>query len=86
MSCLPESGGCERQRTDPFVIYLNSVEASNYTFAECLERIHRNKPQPEVLYVQQGTNRKLVIERKSLVWPKIILKGIKATISWLTSF
>src|SRR5258706_4888652 len=69
MGCLPESGGCERQRTDPFVDHLNRVEGRVYRHDRCLDRIDRTRPQPEALYIEDASNAKLVIERKSIVWP-----------------
>jgi hypothetical protein len=35
----------------------------------CLDVIYRNTPQPEALYVDEGSGARLVIERKNLVWP-----------------
>src|SRR6267142_2645673 len=69
MGCLPESGGCERQRTDPFVHHLNALAGTDYTHSECLDLLYRNSPQPEALYVDEATGGRLVIERKNLVWP-----------------
>jgi len=73
MACLPESGGCERVRTDPFVHFLNRTEGKNFTHDECLDVAHQNSPQPspqpEASYVDTESSERLVIERKSLVWP-----------------
>ncbi len=69
MGCLPESGGCERSQTDPFVHYLNEIEKTNYRHVACLDVIDRNSAQPETLYVDTTTSRRLVIERKNIVWP-----------------
>jgi hypothetical protein len=69
MGCLPESGGCERQRTDPFVNHLNKLESSRFFYNACLDRVFRNSPQPEALYVDADSAERLVIERKTLVWP-----------------
>lgn len=69
MSCIPESGGCERSRTDPFANHLNEVQSTHYIHMACLDRIHRNTPQPEALYEDQASCAQLVIERKSVVWP-----------------
>lgn len=77
MGCLPESGGCERQRTDPFVDHLNWLEGTNYVHIMCLDVVYRNSPQPEALYVDQGSGRRLVIERKNLVWPPEYAVGHK---------
>ena len=69
MGCLPESGGCERQRTDPFVGHLNAIEHRHFTHETCLDRVFRNSPQPEALYIDSDSTQRLVIERKTLVWP-----------------
>jgi hypothetical protein len=69
MGCLPNSGRCERQRTEPFVQYLNDIENISYRHEACLDLIIRNRPQPEVLYVEPSTAQRMVIERKTLVWP-----------------
>ena len=77
MGCLPESGGCERQRTDPFVNHLNWLEGTNYVHKACLDVIDRNTPQPEALYVDEDSGARLVIERKNLVWPPEYAVGHK---------
>lgn len=77
MGCLPESGACERQRTDPFVHHLNWLEGANYVHNVCLDVLHRNSPQPEALYIDEGSDRRLVIERKNLVWPPEYALGHK---------
>jgi hypothetical protein len=69
MGCLPESGGCERHRTEPFAHHLNELEGKHFSHATCLDRVYRNSPQPEILYIDPGTAEQLVIERKTLVWP-----------------
>jgi len=69
MGCMPESGGCERHRTDPFVNHLNEVIGSQFSHSACLDRMHRNLPQPEALYSDLGNGAELVIERKTVVWP-----------------
>ncbi len=69
MGCLPESGGCERQRTDPFVDHLNRLEGRAYRHELCLDKVHRNSPQPEALCVEQSSGDRLVIERKTISWP-----------------
>jgi len=70
MTCLPEPGGCERSRTDAFVAYLNQLEGSRFTLRASLDRLHRNSPQPEALYSDSGNGAELVIECKSVVWPR----------------
>jgi hypothetical protein len=71
MSCLPNSGGCEKQATDKLVHYLNEIEGACYEHSECLDRGDRQTKQPECLYIDARNNiRRLVVERKSLMWPK----------------
>lgn len=77
MGCLPESGGCERQRTDPFVDHLNWLEGTNYIHSVCLDVLYRNSPQPEALYIDKASGARLVIERKNLVWPPEYAVGHK---------
>jgi hypothetical protein len=70
MGCLPASGGCERRRTDPFVEHLNWLEKTNYQHEACLDVLFRNSPQPEALYVDEATECRLVVERKTVVSPQ----------------
>lgn len=69
MSCIPQSGGCERPFTDAFVEHLNQTGGSRYVHRACLDRIDSKNPQPEALYVDSEQNLQLVIERKSISWP-----------------
>jgi hypothetical protein len=70
MGCLPESGGCERHRTDPFVAYLNKLEGAEFIHQACLDVLYRSSPQPEALYSDCSTGAEIVIERKTVVWPQ----------------
>jgi hypothetical protein len=69
MSCIPESGGCERPFTEAFVEHLNQTGGSHYVHRACLDRIDSMNPQPEALYVDSEQDLQLVIERKSISWP-----------------
>lgn len=72
-SCMPDSGRCERVYVEPFVHFLNSERGTNYRFQACLDVQDRVSPQPEVLYLddqQPDGLKNLVVERKSIVWPK----------------
>jgi hypothetical protein len=69
LSCLPDSGGCERGRTDPFVAHLNVLEDSHFEHEACLDVLDRTSPQPEALYVDTVTSVRMVIERKAIIWP-----------------
>jgi hypothetical protein len=68
MTCLPVSGGCERHLTDPFVECLNDSQGTCFAYQTCFHHIN-NEPQPEALYSATDTGARLVIERKSVVWP-----------------
>lgn len=70
MGCIPETGGCERIRTEPFVSFLNESRNTNYRFKACLDQIYRTEPQPEALYYDIQTDGALVIERKTVAWPE----------------
>lgn len=68
MSCLPTSGGCEKECTDPFVDHLNELTGTEYIYRNCLDATDRTKAQPETLY-EDSARGELVIERKSISWP-----------------
>jgi hypothetical protein len=70
MSCIPQSGGCERAATDELIAHLNSVEGGHYVHRACLDQIDRTGPQPECLYANVDDGRFLVVERKSISWPE----------------
>lgn len=70
MGCLPVSGGCEHRFLQPFVEHLNSLERTLYRHKDCLDVKIHNTPQPEALYIDDFNGRRMVIERKCIVWPK----------------
>jgi hypothetical protein len=59
------------------VNHLNWLEGTDYVHKVCLDVIDRNTPQPEALYVDDGSGARLVIERKNLVWPPEYAVGHK---------
>lgn len=70
---MPDSGRCERVYVEPFVRFLNSECGTAYKFKACLDVQDRVNPQPEILYVDDQLPKglkNLVVERKSIVWPK----------------
>jgi hypothetical protein len=69
MSCLPKSGGCEKEYTDPFIAHLNEVMGTAYIYRDCLDITDSASPQPETLYEDLARRHQLVIERKSISWP-----------------
>ncbi len=81
MICLPESGGCERPLTDPFVAHINRLDGSTFSFVRCLDHPSpaktglepsgaiENKSEPETLYQDGNSHARLVVERKTVVWP-----------------
>jgi hypothetical protein len=70
MTCLPQSGGCERPFTDAFAAHLNDAEGAHYVHQACLDILDRQHPQPEALYLDSKRNARLVIERKSISFPR----------------
>jgi len=69
MSCIPQSGGCEKPFTDVLVSHLNRTEGTHYVHRACLDVADSTVAQPETLYVDSETGEELVIERKSVSWP-----------------
>lgn len=69
MTCIPQSGGCERPFTEAFVEHLNQTGGFRYVHRACLDVASSQAPQPEALYEDSGRNMQLVIERKSISWP-----------------
>src|ERR1700730_10803285 len=69
MSCLPQSGGCERPFTDVFVAHLNRTEGTRYLHSACLDVLDSTVPQPEALYLNAERGHQLVVERKSIPCP-----------------
>ncbi len=72
MSCIPRSGGCERLEVEPFVRFLNEDEERDYQHVRCLDVGAPKTPQtaqPEALYEDRESRKRLVIERKTIVWP-----------------
>jgi len=78
MGCIPESGGCERHKTDPFVNYYNQLFNTNFEHDSCLDVFIKDRPQPEVLCIDSKTFDRIVIERKTFVWPLDYAKQHKA--------
>jgi len=71
-------GICEwRDGLEDFVAHYNHENRTSYTRTECLD-IPRTGAQtdkaPEVLLTDSGTSRQMVVERKSVVWPKFFLQ------------
>lgn len=69
MSCIPQSGGCEKPFTDVLVAHLNHSQETNYQHSACLDVADSATAQPEALYTDESIARQLVIERKSISWP-----------------
>jgi hypothetical protein len=70
MSCIPVSGGCERHATDALVEHMNCIEGTRYEHRACLDQVDKTRPQPECLYVNVDDDLRMVIERKSIMWPE----------------
>src|SRR4051812_31367588 len=69
MTCLPQSGGCERSATEAFIGHLNRSSGGHYVYQACLDVLDRSSAQPETLYKELASNSQLVVERKSISWP-----------------
>ncbi len=69
MSCIPESGGCEKPFTDVLVAHINRTEGAHYAHRACLDVADSSVALPEALYVDSENGKQLVIERKSVSWP-----------------
>jgi len=69
LTCIPQSGGCEREATDALIRALNALESSAFRHVRCLDVWDRSRPQPEALYEEAETGRRVVIERKAISWP-----------------
>lgn len=74
MACFPESGGCEHGRLVPFIAHLSEAENTQWKHSVCLDIEDRNEPQPEVLY-ENTSGLRLVVEKKSVMWPLDYAKG-----------
>jgi hypothetical protein len=95
MTCIPQSGGCERPFTEAFVEHLNQTGGCRYVHRACSDVASRQVPQPEALYEDSGRNMQLVIERKSISWPidypyrhkksHITAEQFSKELSWLPS-
>lgn len=69
MGCLPQSGGDERALVEPFLRLLNHVEGSAFAHSVSCDQAIRDRPQPEVLCLDQKSGARLAVERKTIVWP-----------------
>jgi hypothetical protein len=61
---------------DDFIAHYNKKHTTNYALSECLDVKRtgdRTEQQPEVLVIDSQTGEKMVIERKSVVWPPTYL-------------
>jgi len=68
MSCLPSSSKCEWQDLQYFVAMRNAQQHTAFERTSCLDLCSSTR-QPEVLCTDKYSGRKLVIERKNLLWP-----------------
>ncbi len=67
-------GKCEWREggLDKFVSHYNRENGTSYALTECLDILRtggRTEPKPEVLVTDANGSRRMVIERKSVVWP-----------------
>ena len=68
-SCFPPEGKCEWSHLRDFVERYNSTRGKSYTLAACLDVEERSEKEPELLLKASGET-PMVIERKSVVWPR----------------
>lgn len=68
MSCLPSRCRCEERLLAPFISHYNRHTGTAFEFRERLD-VGSHIPQPEALYVDLTSQRRLVVERKNLIWP-----------------
>lgn len=69
MNCLPGSHPCEHIVTNALVQDRNHLKGANFEHRSCPDKIERNRPEPDALYVDVATGQVMVVEHKSLVWP-----------------
>ena len=70
--CLPPQGKCEWRHLQGFMQRFNALYGKSYTRSQCLDVEIRDSPQPELLLEAPG-ERPIVVEHKSVVWPRQIL-------------
>jgi len=68
MACSPVPRGHEVCALSPFIESYNRINGMRYAFDRILDA-SGSSPQPEALYVDQVTHRRLVIEHKTFIWP-----------------
>jgi hypothetical protein len=78
MTCLPESGGCERPTSDALISEINEKEGTSFRHVVCLDVTIRDRAQPEALYRDELTGAELVVEHKTVVWPLDYVQRHKA--------
>lgn len=69
MGCLPSSEKCEWIELKGFVENYNRENGTSFAHKCCLDRVHRDHPQPEVLCLDALRGDRMVIESKHLIWP-----------------
>ena len=72
--CLPPSGKCEWRNIRLFIEFINRRFGTNYGLEKCLDVVDRKNPQPEVQVMDRISGRRMVVERKNLVWPSDYVK------------
>ena len=68
-SCLPPDSKCEWADLKRFVVQYNDTQDAAYQRAACLDVEKRGMKMPELLLEAHG-ERPVVIERKSVAWPR----------------
>ena len=69
-SCLPTSNKCEWVKLQPLVVEYNKIYGTDFKLIKCLDIKERQRPQPEIRLKDEVTEDYMVIEHKSIVWPR----------------
>lgn len=69
-SCFPPEGKCEWDYLRDFVAQFNAIYGTAYTRSKCLDVENSTGKEPELLLEAPGERKSVVIERKSVVWPR----------------
>ena len=69
-SCFPPEGKCEWAYLIDFVAQFNAIYRTAYTRSKCLDVENSTGKEPELLLEAPGKKKSIVIERKSVVWPR----------------
>jgi len=69
MNCLPGNHPCEHVVTNALVRDWNQLNGTSFEHRRCPDKLERNRPEPDALYIDVETGQVMVVEHKSVVWP-----------------